>query len=54
MPVNNVTFRNLVTGCPSIGMSVENATGATFDNCFIGDKVGIPSQISDKGRIFDR
>lgn len=54
MPVNDVTFRNLVTGCPSIGISVENATGVTFDNCFIGGKAGVPSQISDKDRIFDR
>lgn len=54
MPIKNVTFRNMVTGSPAIGLSVENAVGVTFDNCFIGGKAGVPSQVSAKDRLFDR
>lgn len=54
LPVNNVTFRNLVTGSPRIGLSVENATGVTFEDCFIGGRAGVPSQVTEKDWLFDR
>ncbi len=53
-PITDVTFRDVVTGPALIGISVENANGVTFDNCFIGGRAGVPTQVSDKDRLFDR
>lgn len=54
LPVTNVTFRDVVTGPALIGMSVENAKDVTFNDCFIGGRAGVPTQVSDKDRLFDR
>lgn len=54
LPIQSVTFKNLITGTAKIGLSVENAEGVTFSDCFIGGKAGVPSQVTDKDHLFDR
>lgn len=54
LPIRNVTFKNVVAGSAKIGLSVENAEGVTFSDCFIGGRAGVPSQVTDKDHLFDR
>lgn len=54
LPIENVTFHGVEVGSAKIGLSVENAIGVTFDDCFIGGKAGIPSQVTSKDHLFDR
>lgn len=54
MPVRNVSFCNMNVGTALIGLSVENAIDVTVNNCFIGGRAGVPSQVTSGDRIFER
>lgn len=54
LPIENVSFRDVKVGKADIGLSVENALGVTFEDCFIGGKIGVPTQVTDKDNLFGR
>lgn len=53
-PINNVTFKNVEVGEAMIGMSIDDAQGVSFENCHIGGKAGVPTQVTDKDKIFEK
>jgi hypothetical protein len=36
------------------GLSFENTESVTLQDCFLGPKVGIPSQVSAKDKLFEK
>jgi len=53
-PVRNVTFNNVETGYAKTGVSFSDTEEVTMTECFIGGRVGIPTQVTHADRIFDR
>ena len=53
-PVRNVTFSNIEVGSAKIGVSFSDTEGVTLNDCFIGGRVGVPTQAAKSDRIFDR
>lgn len=44
-PIRHVSFRNVDVGEASNAVSIENADDVTMSNCFIGGRVGVPTQV---------
>ena len=53
-PIRQVSFSGITVGEARNGVSFENTEPVQMSNCFIGLKVGVPSQISAKDNIFKR
>lgn len=53
-PINNVVFKDVEVGEAKIGMSIDDAIGVNFENCHIGGKAGVPTQVTDKDKIFEK
>lgn len=53
-PIRNVSFRNVSVGSVKNGLSFENTESVTLQDCFLGPKVGIPSQVSAKDKLFEK
>lgn len=51
-PIQNVTFRNIQIGNVPNALSIENAKNVVVDNCHLGGKAGVPTQVSGKDKIF--
>ena len=51
-PIKNVSFRNVSVGEVQNGLSIEHTEAVTMDNCFLGPRVGVPSQASAKDGLF--
>lgn len=54
LPIENVSFRRVEVGKAVTGLSIENTRNVTFDDCFIGGHVGVPTQVTANDRLFDR
>lgn len=52
--VRDIRFCQLKVKNASAGFSIENADGITLADCFIGGNAGVPTQVSDKDKIFSR
>ena len=53
-PVRNVEFRNIEVGECKNAVSFENTEGVSMNSCFIGGKVGVPTQVTAKDNLFAR
>ena len=53
-PIRNVHFRNVSVGSVKKGLSFENTEPVSMQNCFLGPKVGVPSQVSAKDKLFEK
>lgn len=51
-PVRQVEFKNIEVGECKNGISFENTEGVSMSNCFIGGKVGVPTQVTAKDNLF--
>lgn len=51
-PIRNVTFRNVDIGEALNALSIDNAKGVTMEECHIGGKAGVPTQASEKDKLF--
>lgn len=51
-PVRQVEFKNIEVGECKNGISFENTEGVSLSNCFIGGKVGVPTQVTAKDNLF--
>lgn len=51
-PVSNVSFRNVEVGECKNAVSFENTEGVQMQDCFLGGKVGIPTQAAAKDNLF--
>lgn len=54
LPIENVSFRRVEVEKAVTGLSIENTRNVTFDDCFIGGHVGVPTQVTANDRLFDR
>ncbi len=54
LPIRNVTFRNIVTDEAKMGLSFSDTDGVVMSECFIGGRVGVPTQVTPADKIFDR
>lgn len=53
-PVTDVTFDNIAVGEARTGISFSNTSGVVMGTCHIGPAAGVPTQVSDKDKIFGR
>lgn len=53
-PIRNVKFQNIEVGECKNAMSFENTEPVQISNCFIGGKVGVPTQVSAKDKLFEK
>lgn len=53
-PIENVMFNNVAVDKAKTGISFENVIGIHMGDCYIGEKVGTPTQITAKDKIFDQ
>lgn len=53
-PITNVSLNNMTVNHAKVGLSVDNATDVRVNDCFIGGKAGVPTQVTSGDRIFDR
>lgn len=51
-PVRQVDFRNIEVGECKNAISFENTEDVSMSNCFIGGKVGVPTQAASKDNLF--
>lgn len=52
-PIENVLFNHVAVDKAKTGISFENVMGIHMGDCNIGEKVGTPTQITAKDKIFD-
>ncbi len=52
-PVRGVVLKNIEVGECKNGISFEYAEPVQMSNCFIGGKVGIPTQVTAKDKLFE-
>ena len=52
-PIRNVSFRHVHVGVLKKGISFENTEPVLMQDCFLGPRVGVPSMVSAKDKIFD-
>ena len=45
-------LRNVSVGEVHNGLSIEHTEAVTMENCFLGPRVGVPSQASAKDGLF--
>ena len=53
-PVTNVSFDNIEVKNAKTGISFENVMGVNMGECSIGGKVGTPTQVTSKDKVFER
>ena len=53
-PIRNVTLQNIEVGECKNAMSFENTEPVQISNCFIGGKVGVPTQAAAKDKLFEK
>lgn len=53
-PIENVVFNHVAVDKAKTGISFENVMGIHMGDCYIGEKVGTPTQITAKDKIFDQ
>ena len=53
-PIENVVFNHVAVDKAKTGISFENVIGIHMGDCNIGEKVGTPTQITAKDKIFDQ
>ena len=53
-PIENVVFNHVAVNKAKTGISFENVMGIHMGDCYIGEKVGTPTQITAKDKIFDQ
>ena len=53
-PIENVMFNHVAVDKAKTGISFENVMGINMGECYIGDKVGTPTQITAKDKIFEQ
>ena len=53
-PIENVMFNHVAVDKAKTGISFENVLGINMGDCYIGDKVGTPTQITAKDKIFEQ
>ncbi len=53
-PIRHVEFQNIEVGECKNAMSFENTEPVRLSNCFIGGKVGIPTQVTAKDKLFEK
>ena len=51
-PVRQVEFKNVEVGECKNAISFENTEAVSMSNCFIGGKVGVPTQVTAKDNLF--
>lgn len=51
-PIRNVTFRNIEISKAGNAVSIDNAEGVIMEGCHIGGKAGVPTQASEKDKLF--
>ena len=54
LPLRDITFRRVEVDKAENGLSFEHTGPVLMDSCFIGPRVGIPSQVSAKDKIFEQ
>lgn len=52
-PITNVSIEQIEVKKAKIGLSFENVIGVNMGTCHIGGKVGTPSQITPKDKLFE-
>lgn len=52
LPVRDISLRGVAVKSAKIGLSIEHARDVTFNDCFIGGRVTVPSQVSAADNIF--
>ncbi|MBQ7422538.1 MAG: glycoside hydrolase family 28 protein [Prevotella sp.] len=53
-PVRHVSFRNIEVGECKNAISFEHTEDVQMQDCFLGGRVGIPTQVTPKDKIFDK
>ena len=53
-PLRNISFRNVSADEVSHGLSFENTEPVTLQDCHLGERVGVPSQVSAADKIFEQ
>lgn len=53
-PIEHVVFNHVEVDKAKTGLSFENVMGVTMGDCYIGQKVGTPTQVTPQDKIFDR
>ncbi len=53
-PVRHVSFSNVDVGECKNAVSFENTEDVTLNNCFLGGKVGVPTQAAPKDNLFGK
>lgn len=53
-PIRNVRLQNIEVGECKNAMSFENTEPVMISNCFIGGKVGVPTQAAAKDKLFEK
>lgn len=51
-PISNVLFRNIEIGEASNAISFDNTEGVIMQDCHIGGRAGVPTQVTAKDNIF--
>ena len=53
-PIENVMFNHVAVDKAKTGISFENVMGIRMGDCYIGEKVGTPTQVTAKDKIFEQ
>ncbi len=53
-PICGVSFRNVNIGEVKNALSIDDAEDVSFQQCHIGGKAGVPTQITSKDKIFEK
>lgn len=51
-PLRNITFRRVIADEVRHGISIENTEPVQLEECHLGERVGVPSQVSAADNIF--
>ena len=53
-PLRGISFRRVVAGEVRHGLSFENTAPVTIEDCHLGERVGVPTQVSAADKIFEQ
>lgn len=53
-PIRNVVFSNVNIGKVPNGISFDNTIGVEMNDCHLGGKAGVPTQVTDNDNIFGK
>ncbi len=54
LPVRDIHLNGVECNSAHSSISIENAVDVTLNNCFIGGRAGVPTQVSAADKIFER